>query len=440
MTKSQICIHWFRRDFRWNDNTALLKALEQNTPVLPLFIFDKDILDKLEDKDDKRVTFIHQHISRLHADLKQKGSSLLVKYGKPIEVWQQLVQEYDIKVVFTNRDYEPYAQQRDKEIYQFLSLKNITFKGCKDHVIFEKNEVTKEDGKPYSVFTPYSKRWLKHYEQQPPIIGGNALELDNFFQTEPLPIISLTEMGFVEADSSYFPSAILDISKLPTYKQDRDFPAKHGTTKISVHLRFGTISIREMAEIGYQESAAWLNELIWRDFYQMIIFHHPQVVDKEFKPKYAAIPWRNSEEDFKKWCEGKTGYPMVDAGMRQLNETGFMHNRVRMVTACFLTKHLLIDWRWGERYFARKLLDFELASNNGGWQWAASTGCDAAPYFRVFNPSSQFKKFDKNATYVKKWVPEYGTPNYPKPMVEHKMARQRAIDTFKEVLQAASNG
>lgn len=425
-----IVIHWFRRDLRWKDNVALSQALAQDLPVLPIFIFDTTILNDLTDKSDKRVDFIHQQLQKLQQDLVKKGSSLLVLHGKPIAIWQQLLQAYNIKMVFTNRDYEPYAQTRDKAIYALLSNHNIPFKGYKDHVVFDKNEVVKKDGTPYTVFTPYSRKWKAAYQDNTPIIYPSALQQANFYQCPLFPIPSLESLGF-EPTNAIFPSATIDKSILEDYENNRDFPAKNGTSKLSIHFRFGTISIRKMAKIAYETSEKWLNELIWRDFYQMIIYHFPKVVTNAFKTKYDTIPWRNNEEEFEKWCVGKTGYPMVDAGMRELNETGFMHNRVRMITASFLTKHLLIDWKWGEAYFAQKLLDFDLASNNGGWQWAASTGCDAVPYFRIFNPTSQLKKFDKDYQYIKKWIPEYGTPAYPTPIVDHKFARERAIKVFK---------
>ncbi len=429
----KIAIHWFRRDLRWDDNTALYKALNGDHPVLPLFIFDTTILDQLPNKYDRRVHFIHRELSRLQADAQKKGTSLLIKHGKPLEIWQQLLEEYDIGAVYTNRDYEPYAQERDKAVYELLKSHDISFKGSKDHVVFEKNEVVKNDSKPYTVFTPYSRKWLAAYELNPPIIHPSALQFDNFYTTPPLPFPTLEEMGFQETGTD-FPSMDLDESLLDEYKALRDYPAKSHTTRLSIHFRFGTISIRKMAEKGKKLSAGWLNELIWRDFYQAIIYHFPHSIHKAFKPAYENIPWRDSKADFEKWCEGKTGYPMVDAGMRELNATGLMHNRVRMVVASFLTKHLLINWQWGEAYFAEKLLDFELASNNGGWQWAASTGCDAAPYFRIFNPTSQLKKFDKELKYVRKWIPEFDSLQYPKPMVDHKMARERALKVFKETL------
>ncbi|PSJ71554.1 deoxyribodipyrimidine photolyase, partial [Sphingobacteriales bacterium UPWRP_1] len=376
-----------------------------------------------------------RRLQQLQQDLTRQGSSLLVKYGKPLEVWKELAQTYNITNVYTNRDFEPYAQQRDREVYDFLQLQGIPFKGYKDHVIFEKNEILTGSGTPYTVFTPYSRRWKTHFEQNKPQIAGNALQTGNFCPTPPLPLPTLESMGFEDnTDLVFLPATVTD-HLLQHYAETRNYPAIAGTSGLSVHFRFGTISIREMALRAAQLSPEWLNELIWRDFYQMILYRFPHVVTRAFKPAYDAIPWRTDETDFARWCNGTTGYPIVDAGMRQLSQTGFMHNRVRMITASFLTKHLLIDWRLGEAWFARHLLDFELASNNGGWQWAASTGCDAAPYFRIFNPQAQTEKFDPQYRYIKQWVPEFGTPQYPKPMVDHNFARKRALDTFKQALK-----
>ncbi len=428
-------IFWFRRDLRLNDNAGLYHALKENKEVLPIFIFDKNILEKLSAKDDARVSFLHNTISHLKKELQAIGSDLQVFYDTPLNVYKKLTVEYNIEKVYTNRDYEPYAQNRDKEIFDFLNTLNIPFIGKKDHVIFEKNEVLKKDGKPYTVFTPYSKIWksqLTHYYNQS---YPTEKYFNNFNQnSNTSELISLSAMGF-EKSKITAPEFNLSKEILNNYHKNRDIPALQGTSKISVYLRFGLISIREMVQKALLHNETWLNELIWRDFYQMILFHFPHSVEKSFKPQYDNIPWENNETHFEKWCEGKTGYPMVDAGMRELNATGFMHNRVRMVTASFLTKHLLIDWKWGERYFAEKLFDFDLASNIGGWQWAASSGCDAAPYFRVFNPSEQHRKFDPNDKYIKKWIPEFGTHQYPEPIVEHKTARQKAIDTYKEALR-----
>lgn len=427
-------VFWFRRDLRLEDNAGLYHALKENRELIPVFIFDRDILDKLEDKDDARVSYIHQEIERLQQELKEFGSSLHVFYGKPLEIWKEITDNFEIETVYTNHDYEPYATQRDNEIKEFLASKNINFKSYKDQCILEKDEVLKDDGKPYTVFSPYARKWKKtltEYHLKP---YPTEKYFSNFIKNKNGKIPSLKEMGFTKT-SIEFPSKKADEKIIKTYDKTRNFPAIKGTTRVSLHLRFGTISIRSLARTAQKSNESYLNELIWRDFYMMILWHFPHVVDSAFKLKYDKIEWKNDEEKFKLWCEGKTGYPMVDAGMRELNATGFMHNRVRMVVASFLCKHLLTDWRWGEAYFARKLLDFELSSNNGGWQWAAGSGCDAAPYFRIFNPESQLKKFDKDLKYIRKWIPEYDDPfKYPKPIVEHKAARERCLETYKSAL------
>jgi len=418
-----------------DDNTGLFYAYTQEENVLPLFIFDRDILDKLEDKKDARVEFIHSQINRLNEELKSFGSSLLVKYGKPAEIWKSLMEEYDIQTVYTNRDYEPYAKERDNEVKTLLKQKKIQLLDFKDQVIFEKDEIINGSGEFYKVFTPYSKNWLDKFKNT----NIQTLSLDKkknrFFQTPTLPIPTLKDIGF-EKSGIEIPVLEIDRPLIQKYAEARNFPSIKGTTRLGIHLRFGTISVRKLALEAMRLSDTYLNELIWREFYMMILYHNPQVVNQAFKTQYDRIPWRNNEGDFKKWCEGQTGYPIVDAGMRELNTTGFMHNRVRMIVASFLTKHLLIDWRWGETYFAKKLLDYELSSNNGGWQWAAGTGTDAQPYFRVFNPESQTQKFDRELKYIKKWVPEYGTLAYPRPMVDHKFARERAIETYKKALNS----
>lgn len=429
----KVTIFWFRRDLRLEDNTGLFYAYDQEKNVLPIFIFDQDILDKLEDKNDPRVSFIHSQVQKLRDDLKDYESSILVKYGKPLEIYRELISTYDIQNVYTNRDYEPYAKERDSEIKSLLKENGIQLLDFKDQVIFEKEEIVNGSGEFYKVFTPYSRVWLEKFKNN----SIQMLHLDrkknNFLKSAPLPIPTLQEMGFEKSDIE-IPALEIDRPLIKKYDALRNFPSQRGTSRLGIHLRFGTISVRKLALEAAQLNSTFLNELIWREFYMMILYHNPKVVDRAFKPQYDQIPWRNSEEDFQKWCEGKTGYPIVDAGMRELNSTGFMHNRVRMIVASFLTKHLLIDWRWGEAYFAKKLLDFELSSNNGGWQWAAGTGTDAQPYFRVFNPESQTEKFDKDLKYIKKWVPEYGTEAYPKPMVDHKFARERAIETYKNAL------
>lgn len=429
-------IFWFRRDLRLHDNAGLYHALNSGLPVQPIFIFDREILDLLDDKTDARVHFIHQQISKIKAELESMGSTLLVKYGKPIEIFESLNKELGgkIKAVFTNHDYEPYAQKRDLAIEQLLEKQTVSFKTFKDQCIFEKNEVTKDDGLPYTVFTPYSKKWKAKLIENPIEPFATERYFDFFLKTQPASLPSLQDMAFKPSPIA-FPSETADELIIKKYGEQRDFPAIKGTTRMSVHLRFGTISIRQLAQKAAAINEKYLNELIWRDFYMMILWHFPQVVHQAFKPQYDRIEWRNNPEEFQKWCEGKTGYLIVDAGMRELNATGFMHNRVRMIVASFLTKHLLIDWRWGEKYFADKLLDFELSSNNGGWQWAASSGCDAAPYFRVFNPDLQTQKFDPKLQYIRKWVPEFEDfTQYPKPIVDHKFARERVLTTYKKAL------
>ena len=429
----KVTIFWFRRDLRLSDNIGLFKAYENEKNVLPLFIFDEDILDNLEEKKDPRVQFIHSQVKNLHKKLKEYDSSILVRKGKPLAIFTELTKEYTIQNVYTNRDYEPYARDRDKRVEEFLAEKDIPFKDFKDQVIFEKDEITNNEGSFYKVFTPYSKVWLQKLKE----LDMELVDLDgrkkSFYKTAPLPFPSLKDIGFEES-SIEIPELKIDEKLIQDYDKTRNFPAKSGTSRLGIHLRFGTISIRRLVQEAAELNGTYLNELIWREFYMMILYQKPSVIDSSFKEKYDRILWSNDEEAFQKWCEGKTGYPMVDAGMRELNSTGYMHNRVRMITASFLTKHLLIDWRWGEAYFASKLLDFELSSNNGGWQWAAGTGTDAQPYFRIFNPESQMNKFDKDKKYIKKWVPEYGTSDYPEPIIEHKKARERALETYKEAL------
>jgi deoxyribodipyrimidine photo-lyase len=432
--KQQVAIMWFRRDLRLEDNAALHKALTIGIPVLPIFIFDRNILDKLTSKSDARVHFIHNEVARIKSELEKSGASLRTFYDTPLNAFKQLLKDYDVKKVFSNRDYETYAQQRDREIFDLLAAEKIEFKGAKDHVIFEKDEVTKDDGNPYTVFTPYSKKWkakLNPFYLKP---YPSEKYLKHLFLCSPFKMHTLEEMGFKKT-TCQFPARVANLDTIKNYEKYRDIPSLAGTTRLSLHLRFGTVSIRKLTQIALKTSEKWLNELIWRDFYQAILWFYPHTEHSSFKPVYDRIEWTNNEEHFKKWCEGKTGYPIVDAGMRELNETGFMHNRVRMVVASFLTKHLLIDWRWGEKYFAEKLLDYECASNIGGWQWAAGCGCDAAPYFRIFNPESQTQKFDPEYKYIKKWVPEFGTLKYPTPVVDHKMARERCLEVYKKAVK-----
>lgn len=428
----KITLFWFRRDLRLEDNTGLYYALQQETEVLPLFIFDRNILDDLEDQEDPRVSFIYEQVLQLKKELEEKGSTLLIKYGTPEQAYAEIFENYQVEAIYTNRDYEPYAIKRDKTIEKMAKEHGTTFMTFKDQVIFEPGEILNGSGEFYKVFTPFSKVWLQKFSETK-VEPLNYFHWKNLLETKPFKGVSLKEMGFKSSDQN-IPSSNPDEEIIKHYDQTRNFPALDGTSRLGIHLRFGTISIRKLAIKAKELNETYLNELIWREFYMMILFYSPQVVDKAFKLAYDQIPWRNNKEEFEAWCQGKTGYPIVDAGMRQLNQTGYMHNRVRMVVASFLTKHLLIDWRWGEAYFAKKLLDYDLSANNGGWQWAAGTGTDAQPYFRIFNPASQTEKFDKELKYVKKWVPELGTEKYPNPIVDHKFARQRALDTYKQAL------
>lgn len=432
--KPKLSIFWYRRDLRLHDNAGLFHALNGELPILPIFIFDTDILDKLPDKADRRVIFIHRSLEAIQQQLVVHGSSLEVYLGKPVEVFEKLTEKYTLSQVYTNHDYEPYAVKRDEQIRHFLQSKGISFLTFKDQVIFEKNEVMKDDGTPYSVFTPYSRKWKARFQETGIPSYPLKERFGNLFRQSPRKLPSIEEIGFsnVELD---FPATNPEDALIWKYKETRDLPAIRGTSRLSVHLRFGTISIRDLVKRAIPLSEPFLNELIWREFYQMILWNFPQVGEgKAFKPAYDHIQWRNNEEEFRKWCDGQTGYPIVDAGMRELNQTGFMHNRVRMIVASFLCKHLLIDWRWGEAYFAAKLLDFELASNNGGWQWASGSGCDAAPYFRIFNPYLQTQKFDKDLAYIRKWVPEFQEFTYPRPIVDHEFARKRCLEVYTKAV------
>jgi len=427
-------IFWFRRDLRLHDNAGLLQALRSDRPVLPVFIFDRNILDRLEDPDDARITFIHQALHDIHRALTAIGAGLDVRQGRPVDVFQSLLHEYDIGTVFTNHDYEPYAIRRDAEVAGLLREQGVGLVTTKDVVVFEKSEVVKDDGLPYTVFTPYSRKWKAVMAMQCIAQHPSERHMASFHRHTPQPPPILEELGFRASHLGFPPREVGD-SVLSHYAERRDHPARQGTSRLGVHLRFGTVSIREVALRARHLDETFLNELIWRDFYHMILWHFPQVGQgRAFKPAYDRIPWRNDEEGFARWCAGTTGYPLVDAGMRELAATGYMHNRVRMVTASFLSKHLLVDWRWGEAWFARRLLDFDLAANNGGWQWAAGSGCDAAPYFRVFNPALQTKKFDAAGEYIRKWVPDCLQPSYPRPVVVHEAARARCLEVYGKAL------
>ncbi len=418
-------IFWFRRDLRLFDNTALHKALDENKGVQPIFIFDKNIIDELE-SNDARINFIYTHLSKINKELKNYDSSLKVYYGNPVDVFREICLKVDVESVYTNQDYEPYAINRDREVNEVLRDFGVPFFTFKDQVIFERNEVVKNDGKPYTVFTPFKNRWLLQFNETECKVNTDS----NFtnLKKSNYPFPNMEDLGFS-------PSPIqvpeFDLNKVMDYDKTRNIPSLDSTSKIGPHLRFGTVSIREIVLKVKDVDSTYLSELIWREFFMQILWHFPHVVTQNFRAKYNGVQWRNNEEEFKKWCNGETGYPFVDAGMRELNKTGFMHNRVRMITASFLCKHLLIDWRWGEAYFAKKLLDYELASNNGNWQWSAGTGCDAAPYFRVFNPSEQIKKFDRAHDYINKWIENLNELTYPQPMVDHTFARNRAIETYK---------
>jgi deoxyribodipyrimidine photo-lyase len=423
-------IFWFRRDLRLDDNVGLFHALNSDEEVLPIFIFDEAILSQLP-KDDARVTFLHDCLSTIQHQLKEIGKSLAVFHGKPLDIFEKLIREQKINAVYTNHDYEPYARKRDKEVYQLFKEHNIEFKTSKDQVIFEKSEVVKDDGNPYVVYTPYSRKWKEKFKTIPLIHYESEKKLAKI-TSHSYPFLSLKEIGF---EPSSIKVAPFDISEklISNYETTRNFPAIKGTSMLGIYLRFGAVSIRKMvAKAIENKNETFWNELIWREFFMQILWHFPQTINKSFKEKYDAIRWNNNETDFKNWCEGKTGYPIVDAGMRELNTTGHMHNRVRMIVASFLCKHLLIDWRWGEAYFALKLLDYEQASNIGNWQWSAGSGVDAAPYFRIFNPTEQIKKFDKDWQYIKKWVPEVETSAYAKAIVDHKEARERCLKVYKE--------
>ena len=435
-SKSPVTVFWFRRDLRLDDNAGFYYALKSGNPVLPVFIFDKAILDKLDDKDDARVTFIYETIEAMEKELQKHGSSMVVLYDTVDGAWKKLTEQYNIAGVYTNHDYEPYAASRDKSVAEILEKHNIELKTFKDQVIFERDEVLKDDGKPYTVFTPYSRKWhdklTSFYLEAYP----NKKYFKNLLKVVPFKLPSLKEMGFDKSNQEFPKMAYKDI--IDDYAEKRNYPAMKGTSFMGLHLRFGTVSIRELATAANSANdKTWLNELIWREFYMMVLYYFPETSNHAFKSEYDSIEWVNDEKQFNAWCKGETGYPLVDAGMRELNKTGYMHNRVRMVTASFLSKDLLIDWRWGERYFARKLLDYEMSSNVGGWQWAAGCGTDAAPYFRIFNPEAQQKKFDADLIYVKKWVPEYADfTKYPKPIVDHAFARERCLKEFKRALSS----
>ncbi len=434
MSKETVSVFWFRRDLRLDDNVGLLNALKSNHHILPIFIFDSEILNKLPE-DDARVTFIYDTLQNIRKQFqKQFETSLAIFYGKPLEVYKKLLDNFDVKDVYTNHDYEPYALERDSDIKAFLTAKNIGFHTYKDQVIFEKNEVVKKDGNPYVVYTPYMKLWKEQFKSIKLVINETGSYPNNFVKNKELTNLSLRDIGFKRSTQEIAPYTVAP-SLIQTYEATRNFPAKDATSRLGPHLRFGTVSVRKMVEKAVAEkNEIFWQELIWREFFMQILWHFPNTAKDSFKAKYDRIEWRNNEAEFKLWCEGKTGYPLVDAGMRQLNQTGFMHNRVRMLVGSFLCKHLLIDWRWGEAYFAEKLHDYDMSSNVGNWQWVAGSGVDAAPYFRIFNPTTQIQKFDKELEYIKQWVPDFQELTYPQPMIDHKFARERCLRVYKEAV------
>ena len=429
----KISIFWFRRDLRLHDNKALFHALQSEEKILPIFIFDIDILKKIP-KDDARISFIYSELKAMNTHLKSFGTEIKMFHGNPKEVFKSLMKNYTIVKVFTNHDYEPYAIKRDLDIKKLVSSNKIDFQTYKDQVIFERNEITKKDGKPYVVYTPYSRKWLEKYETDKPENYPSEDLLDRLYKKTKSETLTLSDIGFIKTNIP-IKNYIFNSRIINEYEETRNFPALDNTSKLGPHLRFGTVSVRQMvSRADAHENKIFLKELIWREFFMQILWHFPETHKNSFKSKYDRIIWRNNEKEFQKWCEGNTGYPMVDAGMRQLNKTGFMHNRVRMLVGSFLCKHLLIDWRWGEAYFAEKLHDYEMSSNVGNWQWVAGTGVDASPYFRIFNPTSQIQKFDKELKYIQKWVPDFQEITYPSPMVEHKFARERCLKTYKDAL------
>ena len=422
-------VFWFRRDLRLDDNLGLNAALSSGLKVIPIFIFDTEIINKLE-KNDLRIKMIHAALVKLNDAMLGNRCNVGMYLGNPKAVFESLLKKYKIKSVYTNRDYEPYALKRDRSIKSFLEKKNVTYKSFKDQVIFEKDEVVKDDGNPYKVYTPYSRKWIETLNARGFETCKSETKLNSLASLE-LPYLTLKEIGFDEKKFD-IPLFNIDFKTIEKYEETRNFPYLNSTSRIGAHLRFGFVSIRKLVEKAHKKSnKTYLKELIWREFFMQILWHFPYTQEKSFKPKYDRIKWLNNDEEFKKWCEGNTGYPLVDAGMRELNQTGFMHNRVRMLVGSFLCKHLLIDWRWGEKYFAKKLLDYEMSSNVGNWQWVAGCGVDASPYFRIFNPKEQIKKFDKDFKYIKKWVPEFQSSLYPKEIIDHKFARNRCLETFK---------
>ena len=430
---NKINIFWFRRDLRLYDNHGLSKATHDNLKVIPIFIFDTTITSLLA-SNDRRINFIYDNLLEIDSELNKKyKSNLNVFQGKPYDIFKNLMENYSIKNVYTNNDYEPYAINRDESIKELLSYNGINFKSYKDQVIFEKNEIVKDDGNPYVVYTPFMKKWKTKLNEDITLLDEKKI-LNNFYQEAISNLLKLSDYGFVENESK-IEAFKLNKEIVINYAERRNFPYLNSTSKIGPYLRFGSVSIRKIVSgllRGFKEDT-FLKELIWREFFMQILYHFPHTAKDSFKSKYDKIVWLNEEKAFESWKNGNTGYPLIDAGMNELNLTGFMHNRVRMITASFLCKHLLIDWRWGEKYFAEKLNDYEMASNVGNWQWASGSGVDAAPYFRIFNPHTQILKFDNKREYINKWV-DVNSSDYPNEIIDHKFARDRCLNTYKKYL------
>tara|TARA_A100000164_G_scaffold376021_1_gene412190 strand:- start:224 stop:1513 length:1290 start_codon:yes stop_codon:yes gene_type:complete len=421
-------VFWFRRDIRLEDNIGLFQATNSKYPVIPIFIFDEKITLNLP-KNDTRINFIYKNLKKLNDLLIEKfNSRLQVFKGNPAKIIDKIAKQYNVKEVYTNHDYEPYAIKRDNLIFKNLKNKKIPFYTFKDQVIFEKNEVIKDNGSPYVVFTPYMRKWKETLKKNYSVLEKNKLS-NNFHNLNKYNLKEISEYGF---ESNISDVLNFDVSKkiIEEYEKKRNFPSLNSTSKIGPFLRFGVISIRSLVRYVLKfKNETFLNELIWREFFMQILFHFPNSSKSSFKSKYDNIKWVNDKKMFEAWKNGKTGFPIVDAGMNELNKTGFMHNRVRMITSSFLCKQLLIDWRWGEKYFALKLNDYEMSSNVGNWQWASGSGVDAAPYFRIFNPHTQIEKFDKNYDYINNWVDLKN--NYPKEIVNHKEARENCLKMYK---------
>ena len=425
-------IFWFRRDLRLDDNHALFKALKSGYDVLPIFIFDSNITNKLN-QNDHRLNYINNVLDGLNKRLSENKKKIYIYKGNPIEIISKLIIKLKIKEIYLNKDYEPYARDRDDKIEKLCVANNVSYNSFKDHVIFEEDQIVKKDGTPYVVYTPYSRKWIEKFQSNQFDSYPSELNLGGFVDSDKIREVNY----LMDFEKNIISPKTYNLNKdlIDKYEETRNFPALDSTSRIGVNLRFGTVSTRKIVKTSSERSNnTFLKELIWREFFIQILWHFPHTTEKSFKDKYERIEWRNDMDDFKLWCDGKTGYPIVDAGMNQLNKTGFMHNRLRMVVGSFLCKHLLIDWRLGEKYFADKLFDYEQASNVGNWQWVAGCGVDAAPYFRIFNPEEQQKKFDKELQFIKKWIPNYDKDNYINKIVDHKFARERCLNTYKKAL------